>query len=168
MHEQTQGALMVSCCCKGRALSLEGSSITIHCIRVCVCVLAHFNSKLTTGDKCTGRCGAFHTLMSLRCKGCFCLCVILCGWVCVGMFMQSSGDVWYVGVKLCIYVCVVLHSLAQCSRPTIIRAASHTDLVLHNSYSSPLQRCGDGKHLDKWIQVSILEMETSNDANTHF
>lgn len=56
-------------------------------------------------------------------------------------------------------VCVVLPSLPQCRRPTIIKAASHTELALHYSYSS-LQKCGDGKHLNKWIQVSILKMET--------
>lgn len=66
----------------------------------------------------TGHCEVFNTLMYM--------CVILCRWMCVGMFLQRCGDAQYVKGEVC--VCV--------SGPTIITAASHADLVMHNSCGS--------------------------------
>lgn len=73
--------------------------------------------------------GAFNTLTLLMCKGCLCMCASQCRWISVGMLMHGRGDAQNVRAKFWICVCVVLHLRAQCSRPTIIRAASHTDLV---------------------------------------
>lgn len=93
--------------------------------------------------------------------------VYSCVWLvrvalCAGMFSQT----WRCMAELCMWACT--HVRVCQYRPTIIRAASHThtDLVLHNSCSSAKKKkknkCEDGKHLDKWRQVSLLKMETSD------
>lgn len=149
-----------------RVFSLIRRCLIYHTDPIFVRVLSHPYSKWATANRNTGHTVACNTLTSPMCKGCLCMCVILCGRLCMGLFMQSSGEAQYVRVKLCVFV--VLPSLAQCRRPTVIKAASHTDLALHYSYSSLLQKCGDGKHLNKWIQVSILKMKPWTDANKHF
>lgn len=94
-----------------------------------------------------------------------------CDFVQVGLsghdYAQALRCTVFKGDIMQMYVCVFLHDLKQCHRPTIITAVSHTNLVLNNSYGSPLQRYGD-EYLDKRCQVSVLQAETSNEANAHF
>ncbi len=113
-----------------RVCSLIRRPLNYHTVSKCVCCLIS-TVKGRWGTNSAGGSGAFNTLMLLMGKRCLCICV--CVLVQVGKCGHAYAKKWRctvcTGEIMYTCMCVVLHFLAQCSRPTIIRAASHTDLV---------------------------------------